>query len=123
MAWETGYYSSGFYLGWTVAAGDVALNRYWYDATGKKCTWNFYITTATLAGTPASLQITHPLGLVSAKSVGSPCWISDNGTAVAGLVQAVAGDFVITISRADAANFSVSTNNTTVIGQITYEVT
>lgn len=126
--WQSALFAAGHFtasgsMTWTVASGDVAVNRYAYDAFNQSFAWQFYVVTSTVGGTPSTgLRIANPLGLTSARTVASPCWISDNGVAVQGLAVAEAGTAYISIQRKDSGNFAAATNNTIVLGQILYSV-
>lgn len=61
---------------WTVASGNVGLNR--YTLIGKTAFWAIQINAATLAGSPVHLLIAVPFSVV--RIFNSPCAIATDGT-------------------------------------------
>lgn len=106
---------------WTVASGDQVT--FGYTLVGKTMTVSFVLNTTSLSGTPASIRITIPGSFVSAKAEVSMCRVNDNGTERIALVSTTAGGTLLTITlTAAGVNFSASTDNTSVQGQMTFEV-
>ena len=124
--WTTPTFTSGDYtannsMTWTVASGDVST--YAYKIRGKTMTVAFRILTSTVGGTPSTqLQIAIPASKTATKAMLNPCYISDNGTDAIGYARVEAAGTLILIQLVDASNFTASTNQTNVIGEITFEI-
>jgi hypothetical protein len=125
-AWTTPTFSAGNFtasgsMTWTVESGDVTT--YTYAILNKTMFLSFYIITTTVGGTPStSLKIAIPGSKSSAKSVRSLVFLSDNGVALTGYADTGISGTVITIYKPDYSNFTASTNNTQVLGTLTFEI-
>jgi hypothetical protein len=95
---------------WTVASGDVGINR--YQIINKTLFWVCTLSATTVTATPATLRIAIPTGTFSSTaSVCAVALLNDNGT----IRQAycVPGDGThLYIVRADGGNFATSTDST-----------
>ena len=105
---------------WTVASGDQLT--FGYSLVGKMMTVVFTIATSSVSATPASLRIAIPGGFTAAKQMYNMALIVDAGTRVMAEAQVAAAGTTIIIARFDAANLTASTDTTSVVGQITFEV-
>lgn len=123
--WTTPTYAAGDFtangsMTWTVQAGDVTT--YAYALVGKMETVAFTIITSTVGGTPNNeLMIKVPSG-TAAKQVFNAVAISDNGSLIMGFAYVNSGGSQINVRRSDGANWSASTDNTIVRGQITFPI-
>jgi hypothetical protein len=81
---------------WTVAAGDVASNR--YVRLGQTAFWSVRVATTDVAGGPAGyLRIALPAGwTVAATTSVRAAFASDNGTEVQALVESIGNEVRIT---------------------------
>lgn len=124
--WTTPAFSAGDYtasgsMTWTVASGDV--ETFAYTIINKLMTVVFKINTTTVGGTPSTtLKITVPASKVATKTIYNTCYILDNGVRSIATCYAASGSVSINIERADVANWTASTDNTYVYGQITFEI-
>ncbi len=125
--WTTPAFSAGNFTGsssmtWTVGSGDV--ETYEYAMVGKMMTVLFSINTTTVGGTPdTALKIAIPGSKVAAKAAyNAMAVISDNSSLTTGNARVSAGGTTIQIFRTDAANWTASTDATSVRGQITFEI-
>jgi hypothetical protein len=106
---------------WTLVSGDQAT--FAYTLIGKTMTVSFVLNTTTVSATPASVRIAIPGGFTSAKVEAGMCRVNDNGTERIALVTTSAAGSLLTITlTAAGVNFSSSTDNTSVQGQLTFEV-
>lgn len=124
--WTTPTFAAGDFTAggsqtWTVASGDVGT--YAYTILNKTMTVSFTINTSTVGGTPNSdLRIAIPASKTATKQMRNPIQLLDNGTRTTGIAFVEAAATVITIQRTDAANFAAATDNTYVLGQITFQI-
>lgn len=126
--WITPSFSAGDYTGtglmtWTVASGDVEVMR--YRIQGKTMTVNIILTTTTVGGTVNSpLKIKIPAGKsVSVRAI-NPCHILDNGTRATAYLEVNPTDATnIAVAKEDGSNWTLSTDNTYIRGQIEFEIT
>lgn len=127
--WTDVTFAAGNFTGngtqtWTLAAGDVATNR--YVEHGKSMTWSIQIDTSSVGGVAnTELRATIPNGrTIAGRSQVRAALVSDNGTVRDGVVvRAIGGNTYVSIIRTDlASNWTASTNNTSVWFTITFEV-
>jgi hypothetical protein len=126
--WTAATYAGGNFAGsgamtWTVDSGDVVNVS--YTLVGKTMVLNVYINGSSVGGVAStSLQMTIPGSFTAAHPTENFIRVYDNSsTAVAGIIRTTAGGSAVIINRLDDGNFSASsTNNTSVQGQITFEV-
>jgi hypothetical protein len=124
--WLTPTFSAGDFtangaMAWTVEAGDVATYAWRQD--GKTMTVLITLTTTTVGGTLNSqLLVRIPGSRVAAKRTANPCFLLDNNIRASGYLEVAAGGTNIIVQRVDGANYTASTNQTAVFGQITFEV-
>lgn len=126
--WVTPTFSAGNFtasgsMTWTVEAGDVIVYRYkMISADTMVLQW--FINTTTVGGTPSTgLRIAIPNSKVSSDSHSTTCRNFDSGTGVIGFVEVANGESYITIFRdAAVSNWTASTNNTYVRGQLILKV-
>ncbi len=103
----------------TVAAGDVALNR--YLVIGKICFWRLVIVTATVGGTPSTqIQVTLPGGLTAANGAQGAYYYSDNNTPGIGFFQVGAG--TCNFLKLDSGNWTASTDLTYIRAELFFEI-
>lgn len=106
---------------WTVASGDQTTLA--YVKRGKTLTVAFTIVTSTVGGTASNtLKITIPGSMVAARQIWNPVYLVDNNSRTTGVATVSAAGTTIDIFRTDIANFTLSTDLTSVVGQITFEV-
>lgn len=125
--WITPTFAAGDYVGtgamtWTVASGDVEVMR--YRIQGKTMTVNIILTTTTVGGTVNSpLKIKIPASKSVSKRAINPCHILDNGTRLIAYLEVTPTDATyINVAKADGSNWTLSTDNTYVRGQIVFEI-
>ena len=124
--WTTPTFAAGDFtasgsMTWTVAAGDVGT--YAYTILNKTMTVSFNINTSTVGGTPSTdLMIAIPATKTATKGMRNPVQLLDNGTRTTGVAYVDASGTVIVIQRTDAANFTAATDNTYILGQITFQI-
>jgi hypothetical protein len=107
---------------WVVAAGDVAA--YQYALIGKILLLNFFLNTTTVTGSPATLRLALPAGLIAASGARSIIQVLDAGTQRYGMASAGAGLAYIELYSIPAGTPWVTATDTTyVIGQIFLPVT
>lgn len=104
---------------WTVDSGDITTND--REITGKKMTMDFTISNTSVSGSPLNLRISTN-GKTIARRTFNACRVIDNGVDGMGYVRAKEGDQYIEIYKAGTVAWSNSTNNTAVLGQITFEI-
>lgn len=120
-AFSAGNFTASGSMTWTVAAGDVATYR--YKIVGRTMTLQIYLNTTTVGGTLSSqLRIAVPAGRTIANNVLNNCIVLDNNVRTGGYLIASSGLTYVTVNRADAANWSASTDLTYVFGEIVFEV-
>lgn len=125
-AWTTPTFDAGNFtasgaMTWSVEAGDVLT--YAYIILGKMMTILFMIDTSTVGGTPSSaLLIKIPGSKTATKGMTTAIIVYDNGAQTYGVGVIQAGQTLIRCYRPSSANWSASTNLTTVYGQITFEI-
>ena len=126
LAWTSPSFDAGNFTAsgsqtWTVGAGDVTT--YKWVRNGKMITVVFALASTTVGGTPdAELRIAIPASLTASSTSMNPVRIVDNGTAAIGYCLASVGNAYITVRKVDLLNWTASTNNTSIEGQITFEV-
>lgn len=124
--WINVTFSAGNFTGngsmtWTLASGDQTTLK--YTLIGKTMIVSFVLATTTVGGTPnTSLRIAIPGGFTAAVAMSAPCEVSDNGTSTRSMADVAAGGSNIVITKAAGGNWSASTDNTAVRGQIAFEV-
>lgn len=127
-AWLTPTFAAGSYtangiMTWTLAAGDVSLQRYYLH--GRQLTVSFFIITSTVGGTVnTQLLIGNGAwgGFTANTSFMGTLWLSDNAAAgVSGRVFSNATTLII--DKVGQTNWTLATDQTSVLGSITFEVT
>jgi hypothetical protein len=125
-AWTTPSFSAGNFtasgsMTWTVAAGDVGT--YAYVLSGKMMTVSFSINTSTVGGSLSNtLQIAIPASKTATKSMSNPIRLLDNNVVTDAFCRVSASSTIIEIYRSDLGNYTASTDQTNVSGQITFEI-
>lgn len=125
-AWVTPTFNAGDFTGngsmtWTLASGDVDTLA--YTIQGKKMTVSFVLNTTTVGGTlNTNLQILIPASKTAAKSMVNPVYVFDNLVATTAYAQVNTAGTTISIIKFGAGNWNASTNQTYVLGQITFEI-
>lgn len=106
---------------WTVDSGDQVT--YAYAIVGKAITVSFTIVGTDVSATPAELRIAIPGGFTAARRMDSAVWLVNAGTREVGQAIVDAAGTYIRFLRSAAGNFSTTAaDDTTVAGQITFEV-
>ena len=121
VSFDAGNFTASGSMTWTVDSGDVAT--YKYTVIGQTMTVMFYLNNTTVGGTPnTQLYIKVPAGYVIGAAGASTVYINDNGTISIGMAFISATETNIKISLLSGTNFAASTNNTSIRGEITFEV-
>lgn len=124
--WQTPTFAAGDFtangsMTWTVEAGDAVTYAWRQD--GKTMTVLVTLATTTVGGTLNSqLLVKVPGSRVAAKRTINPCFILDNNVRGSAYLEVTAGGTNIIVQRVDGANYTASANQTSVFGQITFEV-
>ena len=120
-AFDAANFTANGSMTWTVGAGDVAT--YAYAIIGKIMHVSFRLGTTTVGGTPNyELRINIPGSKTATKTMVNPFYLLDNGTRGLGYAQVSAGGTIIALTKSDASNWTASTDNTEIFGQITFEI-
>ncbi len=127
-AWITPAFSAANFtangsMTWTVDAGDVTT--YAYRLSGRTLSVAFSIVSTSVGGTlNTQLRLAIPGGFTAAKTVTSWQFAFDNGVRNASRCEVTASTTVIyfRVDTAGTSNWSASTNNTAVTGEIIIEV-
>lgn len=110
--------------GWTVAAGDVSVNR-WMAHTGA-LTMNVVLTATTVtAATGTELRVRVPGSNTVSKTKRVPCRINDNaGGWTTGYVEAVSGNTYVSVYRTQAGTdaWTAAADATAIEFDITFEI-
>lgn len=124
-AWTTPAFASGDYtasgtMTWTLASGDVTLNK--YIVIGKTVHWHLVLTTTSVGGTPSTgLRVALPAGMTLVGANRGVHWYVDNGTeGFGGFI--VNSSYVEFFKSNSGANWTASTNNTSIYATITFEI-
>jgi hypothetical protein len=126
VAWTAVSFNAGNFTGsgsmtWTLASGDQTTFAYRQD--GKTLFLAFDLNTTTVGGTPdLDLQIAIPGGFTAARQMGGSFDAVDNGVNRLGRWIVQAAGTLILLRRADAANWTASTDNTALTGTILFEI-
>lgn len=123
VTFAAGDFTASGSMTWTVAAGDVVTHA--YKQHGKALTVAAFVQTTTVGGTPSTqLKVAIPAGFVATRRIrNGSSWINDNGTGRSGFVDVPSvGATVLDVWRTDLANFTASTDNTTVTINVELEV-
>lgn len=128
-AYITTAFSAGDYTAssgtWTVDAGDAVTIQYYL--TAKTNHVMFRITGTDVSATPTKLNILNGAwgSFTTTKAVSNPCVVNDAaGGELFGTCEVAASDTKIQIGRSGGAAWSTtSSDNTTVAGEIRFEVT
>lgn len=122
-SFSAGDFTASGAMTWTVGAGDVT--EYAYTLVGKTMTVSFAIGTTTVAGVvDTTLFIKIPDGKTAAAASGTPVSIYNNGVPVIGMAYTNNALFGanIAIQFLGLTNYVAEVNLTTVVGQITFEI-
>lgn len=114
-------------MSWTVEPADIAgqYASLAYCLIGKTLLLTVRIASSTVGGTLSNiLTMTLPKPYMAVRASNGACTIYDNTSSagVAGVVRIGAGSSIVEFIRADTANFSASTNNTSILAQMAIEV-
>lgn len=125
-AWITPTFAAGDYTGnasmtWTVASGDVTRCAYWLK--GRTLHVSLTLATTTVGGTPSTaLQRVIPNSLTAVGTAGGPFNYSDNGTAGVGAWQANSTTIALQKDMNAGANWTASTDATSIRATMAFEV-
>lgn len=118
--WNTVAYAGGNFtasgaLTWTVDSGDVAVNR--YTDIGTTMLWSLGVVTTTTGGTASTeLRVTLPASRTISATTTGTCAGIDNGTEVASVWTATAGNTYVSFFRTiSGANWSNASTNATAL--------
>lgn len=121
VAFNAANFTASGAMTWTVAAGDVATYAYQFD--GRVMRLQFGLNTTTVGGTVGTeLRIAVPGGLTIQRRCVNPVRILDNLVASVGFASATPGNTYVAIQRTDGANWTLSTDQTYVFGEISFDV-
>lgn len=129
VPWTTPTFDAANFTGggsqtWTVASGDITT--FAYTIFGKTMTVSFFIATTTVGGTPnAALQIKIPASKTSTKRIFANIKTYNNAVEQTGVAEVLAGNtqiFLYTNTYFSGTNWSASTDNTWVVGSITFQI-
>jgi hypothetical protein len=127
-AWINSGFSAGNFTGngamtWTLAGGDVTT--FGFRLSGRTLTVAFILVTTTVGGTPnTDLQIgnaawgSYSIGVTNQRNAAA--YVTDNGTVRAALLGFSGTNLII--ERTDLGNWTASTDNTAISGQVSVEV-
>jgi hypothetical protein len=120
---QTPTFSAGNYTmdsgTWTVASGDV--RGFSYRLIGDTCFLSLALDATTVSGTPgAELRVTLPV--TAAEAMTAPVVCFDNVTNRNAIATVTASSTRLTIKRADGANWTASTNATSVFLTMAFKV-
>lgn len=125
-AWTDVAFSAGNFAGnndmtWSLDSSDQTT--FAYKVLGKTMVVVFTLQNTTVGGTPSTrLLITIPGGKTSAKAVWNPVRLDNNGSLSIGSCYVDFGSTTISCLLISAGNFTSSTNNTDVTGEITFPI-
>ena len=125
--WEDVPFDAGDFTGdgtivWTVASGDVTDFSYTFLNRNTVCL-NIRIENTTVAGTGTQLIVEVPAAIAPVKDVALIALVADNGTLESGFLSMSAASPFISFFRPGVANWSASTNASSVYTVLVYEVT
>ena len=124
-AWTTPSFSAANFtasgsMTWTVAVGDVALNK--YIIVGKTMHWHLVLVTTTGGGTPSTgLRVALPGGVTLVGGSRGVAWHLDNGTEGFG-GYVMNASYVEFFKPSSGTNWTASTNNTAIYASLTFEI-
>ena len=128
-AWTTPAFDAGNFTGndsmtWTVASGDVATYAYYIN--GKSMKVQFFLDNTTVGGTPSTqLLLKIPASKTATKRMfGSIVFTDNGGTWTNNWCDVVASGTNIRLfaNPQGAANWSESTDQTSIYGEIEFEI-
>lgn len=126
-AWITPAFAAGDYTGSgaqtvTLTSGDVTTCA--FRLSGRTLTVSLVLSGITVGGTPSTdIQRAIPNGFVSLQEHrGAVYRVSDNGTVGQGIAIVEAAGTKIRILKIDISNWTASTDNTTIQGQVSFDV-
>jgi hypothetical protein len=107
---------------WTVDAGDIYVQA--YTLIGKTLIYSLGLASTSVTGSPSTLKVALPSGLVSGTYIYTTCLIWDNGVKTLGTLHVPTGGTIVNI-QLDLFNvppFANATNNMHVFGQISFQL-
>ena len=125
-SWTDVTFSAGNFTGnnsmtWTLDSADQTM--FAYKLLGKTMVVAFTLQNTSVGGTPSTiLLITIPASKTSAKAVWNPVRIKNNGTLSTGTCYVDSSSTTISCLLIAQGNYSASTNNTDVTGEITFPI-
>lgn len=122
VSFSAGNFTANGSMTWTVASGDVAVNR--YMLMGKTLLWNLRLDTTTVGGTAnTQLLATIPGGLSMAHVGSVKCGVAiDNGTLGIDAEVRFASSTQVAFQKASGANWTLSTDQTYIWALMTIEL-
>lgn len=122
VSFTAGDFTSNGSMTWTVASGDLLVFR--YKIIGKTMQINIRISGSTIGGTPdTTLMIKIPASKTAAiETFGNLFNVSDNGVNANAIVTAASGQTLLSVSRQDGANWTASTDNTSVAFTFQFQI-
>lgn len=120
-AYSAGNFSAGGSMTWTVDSSDIGA--YKYAILGKLMVVIFKFYSTSVAGTPSlDLILKIPAAKTASGTNNSVIFISDNGSFGTGMVEINPGETIIHFYKTAITNWTASTNNTSVLGQIVFDI-
>lgn len=125
--WTTPAYSAGNFTAssgsWGVDSGDVTTYAYLYDASTHTMTLAFIIQATDVTATPTNLRIAIPLSKVATKQMESLGYGQDaSSTNEVVRLEILAAGTYVSVYRLSGTWSTTASDNTTVVGQITFQV-
>lgn len=124
--WTATTFSAGHYVAtagtWTVASGDVVVNR--YKLIGKTLFWQVNVQTSTISGSPITLNVTLPNSYTNKSTLTFSMfgWYLDNVTGELIKIRTVAAGSTVIINQVDVGAFATGTDNQTISFNIVLEI-
>lgn len=120
-AFDISNFSASGSMVWSVDPSDV--QTYAYHLDGRTMTVSFKINNSSICGQPDYLlRMKIPAGKVASRSMLIPAYIIDNVGIKSAFCTVEPGSRYIEIQPIDLSRLSLTTNRTTVVGQITFEI-
>jgi hypothetical protein len=120
VTYNSGSYTAGGSMTWTVESGDGSVK---YILNNKTMTVAFNLGNTSVSGTLSNeLRIAVPNGLVAVGYMMNTIVVRDNGVDTVGIVQSNSGQSYLSVWKVGYNAWSASTNDTRVQGQLVFEV-
>lgn len=122
IPFDAGDFTGDGTITWTVASGDVT--DFSYQILNRRTTvLNIRVENTTVAGTGQQLIIEVPAAIVPVKDIALIALVADAGSLESGFLSMSAGSPFISFFRPGTANWSASTDQSSVYTVLVYEIT